>query len=60
MAAEWWQVVVLLGVCSYPVIRLEVIDILAKDERPQVLAQKLDDVERVVEPRPVAREAASC
>lgn len=41
------------------VVGLEVVDLLLEDEGPEVLAEELDDVERVVEARPVAREAAS-
>ena len=40
-------------------VRLEVINLLPKHQRPEVFAEKLDDVERVVEPRPVAREPAT-
>ncbi len=38
-------------------VRLQVVDLLAEDERPDVLAQELDHVERVGEAGPVAREA---
>lgn len=38
-------------------VRLQVIDLLAEDERPDVLAQELDHVERVGEAGPVAGEA---
>lgn len=38
-------------------VGLEVVDLLSEDERPQVLAQKLDDVERVIEARAVAGKA---
>lgn len=38
-------------------VRLEIIDILAENEGPEVLAQELDHVERVIEPWPVSREA---
>lgn len=37
-------------------VRLEVIDLLPEYQCPQVLAQELDHVERVREPRPVFRE----
>ncbi len=39
-------------------VRLEVVNLLPKHQRPEVFAEELDDVERVVEPRPVAREPA--
>lgn len=44
------------GTTTYPVIRLEVIDLFAEYQRPQVLADELDDIERIIEPRPVSRE----
>ena len=40
-------------------VRLEVVNLLPKHQRPEVFAEELDDVERVVEPRPVAREPAT-
>lgn len=39
-------------------VGLEVVDLLLEDEGPQVLAQELDHVERVVEAGAVAGEAA--
>ena len=44
---------------THPMVRLEVVDLLPEHQRPQVLTEELDDVERVVEPRPVAREPAT-
>lgn len=44
---------------TYSVICLEVVNVLAKDERPQVLAEKLDYVEGVVEAGSVARESVA-
>lgn len=41
-------------------ICLEVVDVLAEDERPQIFAKKLDDIERIVESRPVSREPILC
>ena len=38
------------------VVRLEVVDLLAEDQHPQVLAHELDGVEGVVEARAVAGE----
>lgn len=40
------------------VVGLEVVNLLLEDEGPQVLAQELDHVERVVEAGAVAGEAA--
>ena len=37
-------------------IRLEVINVLAEDQRPQVLAEEFDDVQRVVKPWAISRE----
>ena len=37
-------------------VSLQVVDVLAEHQRPEVLAHELDDVERVVEARPVPRE----
>ena len=44
---------------TYPVVRLQVVDLLAEDEHPEVLAEELDHVEGVVEARAVPREAAA-
>lgn len=41
---------------TYAVVSLQVVDVLAEHQRPEVLAHELDDVERVVEARPVPRE----
>lgn len=41
---------------AYPVIRLEVVDLLPEHQRPQVLAEELDHIERIVEAWAVARE----
>lgn len=38
-------------------ICLEVVNVLAKDERPQVFAEKFDYVEGVVEAGSIARES---
>lgn len=38
------------------VVRLEVVDLLAEDQHPQILAHELDGVEGVVEARAVAGE----
>jgi hypothetical protein len=43
---------------TYPMVRLEVVNLLAKDKHPEVLAEELDHVEGVVEARAVPREAA--
>lgn len=42
---------------TYPVVRLQVVDLLAEDEHPEVLAEELDHVEGVVEAWAVPREA---
>lgn len=42
---------------TYSVICLEIVNVLAKDERPQVLAEEFDYVEGVVEAGSVARES---
>ncbi|KAJ6264776.1 LOW QUALITY PROTEIN: hypothetical protein Dda_0928 [Drechslerella dactyloides] len=42
---------------SYPMVGLEVVDLLAEDEVPDVLAQELDHVQRVREAAAVAGEA---
>lgn len=34
-------------------ICFQVVDVFAKEERPEVFAEELDDVERLVEARPV-------
>lgn len=39
------------------VVRLQVVNVLAKDEGPEVFAEELDDVEGVVEARAVAGES---
>lgn len=41
---------------THPVVRLQIVDLFPEHQRPQVLADEFDHVERVVEPRPVARE----
>lgn len=41
---------------AHSVIRFQVVDVLAKDERPKVLAEELDDVERIVEAWAIPRE----
>lgn len=46
-------------VITYPVVCLEIVDLFPEDERPEILAQELDDIERVVEARPVCRESAT-
>lgn len=43
---------------AYAVVRLQVVNVLAKDEGPEVFAEELDDVEGVVEARAVAGESA--
>jgi hypothetical protein len=40
------------------VVRLEIIDLLAEDEHPEVLAEELDDIESIRESRPIGRESA--
>ena len=42
---------------TYPVVRLKIVHLLSEDQRPEVLAQKLNHVKGVVKPRPVARES---
>lgn len=42
---------------TYSVIGLEIVNVLSKDEGPQVFAEKLDHVEGVVEAGSVARES---
>ncbi len=37
-------------------IRLQVIDLLPEQQRPHVLAEKLDHVEGIHEARPISRE----
>ena len=44
---------------THPVVRLQVVDLLAEDEHPEVLAEELDHVEGVIEARAVPREAAA-
>lgn len=44
---------------AYTMVGLQIINLLAEDERPDVLAQELDHVERVGEAGAVAGEAAS-
>lgn len=44
---------------TYPVVRLQIVDLLAEDEHPEVLTEELDHVEGVVEARAVPREAAT-
>lgn len=44
---------------THPVVRLQVVDLLAEDEHPEVLAEELDHVEGVVEARAVPRESAT-
>jgi len=39
-------------------VRLEIVDLLAEEQHPEVLAEELDRVEGVCEARAVAREAA--
>lgn len=43
---------------TYAVVRLQVVNVLAKDEGPEVFAEKLDDIEGVVEAGAVAGESA--
>lgn len=43
---------------AYAVVRLQVVNVLAKDEGPEVFAEELYDVEGVVEARAVAGESA--
>lgn len=42
---------------TYPMIRLEVIHLFPKNQRPKVFAEELDDVQRVVEAWSVAGES---
>lgn len=44
---------------TYPMVRFQVVNLLPEDQRPQVLAEKLDDIQRIHEPRAVPRESAS-
>lgn len=41
---------------TYPVIRLEVVDLLPKDKHPEILTEELDHVQCIREARPVFRE----
>lgn len=41
---------------TYPVIRLQIIDLLLEHHRPQILADEFDHVQLVREAWPVARE----
>lgn len=41
---------------TYPVIRLQIVDLFPKHQKPEVLAEKLDHVEVIIESRSVARE----
>lgn len=42
---------------TYSVICLEIVNVLAKDERPQVFAEEFDYVEGIVEAGSIARES---
>lgn len=44
---------------TYPVVRLEIVHLFPEHQRPEVLADELDHVKRVVEARPVAGKPAS-
>jgi hypothetical protein len=57
---DGWYKVLMKEEKTYPVIRLEVVHLLAKHKAPDILAEKLYDVERVVEARPVTRESGAC
>lgn len=35
-------------------VSLQIVDVLAKHEGPQVFAEKLDDIERIVEARTIS------
>lgn len=37
-------------------VSLEVVNVLAENQRPQVLTQELDHIQRIVKPRPIFRE----
>ena len=41
---------------THPMIRLQIINLLPEHHPPDILAQELDDVEVVAEPRPIPRE----
>lgn len=41
----------------YAMVRLEVVNVLAEKERPEVFAEELDDIERVAQPRSVLGES---
>jgi hypothetical protein len=40
-------------------VGLQIVDILAEDERPEILANKLDDVQAVIKARTISRKSAS-
>jgi hypothetical protein len=42
---------------SYPMIRLQVVDLLLENKNPQIFAKKLDDVQRICESRLVLRKS---
>lgn len=47
-----------MGVCvTYAMVCLEVVDVFAEDEGPEVFAEEFDDVEGVVEAGAVAGES---